>query len=64
MMPTNAQLRVGVSGSVKVWVNDQQILAEPEERNNDLDAYIQTVKLNKGYNRILVQSGESYAGNG
>lgn len=56
-----AQLRIGVSGSVKVWVNDQQILSEADERNNDLDSYIQTIKLHKGYNRILVQIGESYA---
>ena len=55
------QLRIGVSGSVKVSVNDGLILAVPEERNNDLDSYIQTIKLNKGYNRILVQIGESYA---
>lgn len=59
---TEAQLRIGVSGSLKVWVNDQQIILEPEERNNDLDTYIQSIKLNKGYNRILVQVGESYAG--
>ncbi|MDQ8003347.1 MAG: transglutaminase domain-containing protein [Pedobacter sp.] len=57
------QLRIGVSGSVKVWVNDQLIITEAEERNNDLDAYISTVKLNKGNNRILVQIGESYANN-
>ncbi|MCX2575296.1 transglutaminase domain-containing protein [Pedobacter sandarakinus] len=56
------QLRIGVSGSVKVWVNDQLLISEAEERNNDLDAYISTVKLNAGYNRILVQVGESYAG--
>lgn len=55
------QLRIGVSGSVKVWVNDGLILAVPEERNNDLDSYLQTIKLNKGYNRILIQIGESYA---
>ncbi|RYE16127.1 MAG: tetratricopeptide repeat protein [Sphingobacteriales bacterium] len=60
--PTEAQLRIGVSGSVKVWVNDALVLTEPEERNNDLDSYIQTIKLNTGYNRILVQIGESYAG--
>jgi len=59
---TEAQLRIGVSGSVKVWVNDALILTVPEERNNDLDSYIQTIKLNKGYNRVLVQVGESYAG--
>lgn len=56
-----AQLRVGVSGSVKVWVNDQLVLSEAEERNNDLDSYMSTIKLNQGYNRILVQIGESYA---
>lgn len=57
-----AQLRIGVSGSVKVWVNDQLILSEAEERNNDLDSYIQSIKLHSGNNRILVQIGESYAG--
>lgn len=57
-----AQLRIGVSGSVKVWVNDALVLSVPEERNNDLDSYIQTIKLNKGYNRVLIQVGESYAG--
>ncbi|WP_316841303.1 tetratricopeptide repeat protein [Pedobacter gandavensis] len=56
-----AELRTGVSGSIKVWVNDQLILSEAEERNNDLDSYINSIKLNEGYNRILVQVGESYA---
>ena len=59
---TTGQLRIGVSGSVKVWVNDQLLISESEERNNDLDAYIVPVKLNQGYNRVLVQIGESYAG--
>ncbi|MGV2481503.1 UNVERIFIED_CONTAM: hypothetical protein IGO34_32405, partial [Salmonella enterica subsp. enterica serovar Weltevreden] len=27
------QLRFGVSGSIKVWLNDQLILSESEERN-------------------------------
>ncbi|MBB6499930.1 tetratricopeptide repeat protein [Pedobacter cryoconitis] len=57
-----AELRTGVSGSIKVWVNDQLILSEAEERNNDLDSYINSIKLNEGYNRILIQVGESYAG--
>lgn len=56
------QLRAGVSGSMKAWVNDNLVISEPEERNNDLDSYIRTIKLNEGYNRILVQVGESYAG--
>ncbi|WP_443945097.1 tetratricopeptide repeat protein [Pedobacter sp. AW1-32] len=58
----SAQLRIGVSGSVKVWVNDRLIISEAEERNNDLDNYISNIKLKQGYNRILVQIGESYAG--
>jgi hypothetical protein len=56
------QLRVGVSGSLKVWVNDQLILSEADERNNDIDTYIRSIKLHAGNNRILVQVGESYAG--
>lgn len=56
------QLRAGVSGSMKVWVNDALVIAEAEERNNDLDSYIRKIKLHAGYNRILVQVGESYAG--
>ncbi len=58
----NGQLRIGVSGSVKVWVNDKLVISEADERNNDLDSYISTIKLNAGYNRILIQIGESYAG--
>ncbi|KAA9331794.1 DUF3857 domain-containing protein [Adhaeribacter soli] len=55
------QLRTGVSGSLKAWVNDKLVLSEAEERNNDLDTYLTKIKLNKGYNRILIQVGESYA---
>lgn len=53
------QFRIGTSGSVKVWVNDQLMFSEPEERNNGLDTYIFTVKLMKGYNRFLIQIGSS-----
>ncbi|MGX5688268.1 transglutaminase domain-containing protein [Arcticibacter tournemirensis] len=56
------QLRAGVSGSMKIWLNDQLVVSESEERNNDLDNYNQKVELNEGYNRVLVQVGESYAG--
>ncbi len=55
-------VHVGVSGSVKVWVNDKLILKEQEERNNDLDTYISNAELNSGYNRVLVQIGNSEAG--
>jgi tetratricopeptide (TPR) repeat protein len=55
-------MRSGCSGSMKVWVNDKLITNEIIERNCDLDIYNQTVKLQKGYNRILVQIAESEAG--
>ncbi len=51
--------RSGNSGSFKIWVNDKLVTNVSEERNCDMDIYINNVKLNKGYNRILVQIGES-----
>lgn len=52
-------MMTGVSGSLKIWVNDQLVIREEDERNTDLDVYNSTVKLHKGYNRILVQVGSS-----
>lgn len=52
-------LRSGCSGSLKIWVNDFLVVKEAKERNCDMDVYNQTIKLNKGYNRILVQVGVS-----
>ncbi|MGV3596352.1 MAG: tetratricopeptide repeat protein [Bacteroidota bacterium] len=57
------QLRFGVSGSIKVWLNDQLILSESEERNNGFDSYWVETTLKKGYNRVLIQIGESEADN-
>ncbi|MFN0031187.1 MAG: DUF3857 domain-containing protein [Flavobacteriales bacterium] len=54
-----AWLFSGVSGSVKIWVNDKLVVKEQEERNCDIDTYCNSIELNKGYNRILVQIGES-----
>jgi len=54
--------RSGNSGSLKIWVNDKLVTNIPDERNCDLDIYTNNVKLNKGYNRILVQIGESETG--
>jgi len=51
------QLRIGTSGSLKVWVNDQLLFSEVEECNNGIDNYIVPVKLTKGNNRILLQIG-------
>lgn len=47
----------GSSGSLKVWVNDQLLIAEPVERTTELDTYITPCRLKKGVNRILVQLG-------
>lgn len=52
-------LRAGTSGSLKIWVNDALVGSVVEERNCDLDIYGYRVKLNKGYNRIVVQIGIS-----
>ncbi|HEV2354424.1 MAG TPA: DUF3857 domain-containing protein, partial [Puia sp.] len=50
-------INVGVCGSVKVWLNDQPVLACPKELVTELDYYRQRVTLKKGYNRLLVQLG-------
>jgi tetratricopeptide (TPR) repeat protein len=55
-------MRSGCSGSMKIWVNDKLTTNEIIERNCDLDVYTNNIKLQKGYNRILVQIGESEAG--
>ncbi|WP_081658823.1 DUF3857 domain-containing protein [Terrimonas ferruginea] len=50
-------LNVGSTGSVKVWVNDQLVIFEPREYETELDYYRVPCRLQKGYNRILVQLG-------
>ncbi len=52
------QIRLGVSGSVKVWLNDRLLFSQEEERNNGIDAYIFSAHFNRGYNRLLIQLGE------
>ncbi|CAH1002376.1 hypothetical protein LEM8419_03281 [Neolewinella maritima] len=51
--------RLGASGSVKVWVNDQPVFTEWHERDTHLDAYTFAVPLQAGHNRIVVQIGAS-----
>ncbi len=50
-------LNAGFAGSIKVWLNDELILADPRERVTELDCYKRSVHLHKGYNRLLVQIG-------
>lgn len=45
----------GVSGSLKVWLNDELIESESTERVTEMDTYTQKCKLQKGINRFLVQ---------
>lgn len=52
-------VRVGTSGSVKTFLNDEEIISVFEERNNDLDTYIVETELQKGWNRLLVKCGFS-----
>ncbi|MFM8840902.1 MAG: tetratricopeptide repeat protein, partial [bacterium] len=54
-----AQVRIGTSGSVKVFLNDTQILKDSNETNNDFDTYIVRTELSSGWNRLLVKVGYS-----
>ena len=53
----NVYLNVGVSGSIKVWVNDELVIAEYKEKVTEMDAYTVKCDLKKGANRVLVQLG-------
>ncbi|HTX20020.1 MAG TPA: DUF3857 domain-containing protein [Bacteroidota bacterium] len=52
-------LRVGTSGSLKAFVNDEVVLECADETNDDLDTYIARTELQAGWNRILVKCGFS-----
>ncbi len=53
------QLRIGTSGSLKAFLNDEQIIEYFDENNNDLDTYIAETELQQGWNRLLVKTGYS-----
>jgi tetratricopeptide (TPR) repeat protein len=50
-------LSLGYSGTAKLWLNDVLIHEDYEEKITDFDVYIYKCRLNKGYNRILIQEG-------
>lgn len=52
-------LNIGVTGSVKFWVNDLLVYKVEDERDLGFDSYVVKVKLKRGYNRLLIQIGES-----
>jgi transglutaminase-like putative cysteine protease len=51
--------RIGTSGSLKFWLNDELLFQERDERNNGMDTYVFTGKLSEGNNRLLIQIGSS-----
>src|SRR5262249_8774978 len=53
------QLRVGTSGSVKVFLNDERLFEYFDENNNDLDTYVIETELQEGWNRFLIKCGLS-----
>lgn len=54
-----AHLRVGTSGAVKVFLNDEPILSHFEETDNDVETFVVETELQEGWNRILVKVGYS-----
>lgn len=58
-MDREAYFRIGVSGSLKFWIDDQLIGSVIEERNCHMDVYSYKLNLPKGTHRILIQIGSS-----
>lgn len=61
-----AQMRLGVSGALKVWGNDKLVYLNPSQKYGlRVDEYIVSVALKSGLNKILVkviQRGEKVTG--
>jgi len=55
----NIQIRIGTSGSLKAFINNEQVIEYFDENNNDLDTYIVETELQKGWNRLLIKCGFS-----
>lgn len=53
------QIRIGTSGSLKAFLNDELIVQYFDENNNDLDTYIVETELQAGWNRLLIKCGFS-----
>ena len=55
----SAQLRIGTSGALKAFLNDELMFAYFDENNNDIDTYIVETVLQQGWNRVLIKCGYS-----
>jgi Tfp pilus assembly protein PilF len=53
------QIRVGTSGSLKAFLNDELVIEYFDENNNDLDTYVVATELQEGWNRLLIKCGFS-----
>lgn len=62
-MKQSAQIRTGTSGSLKVFLNDENIFEISDENNNSEDSYIVETELQKGWNRLLIKTGFSEINN-
>lgn len=51
--------RFGSSGSAKIWLNDQLLFSTARELDNHFDTHVFKATLKSGYNRILVQIGNT-----
>ncbi|MCC7429500.1 DUF3857 domain-containing protein [bacterium] len=51
----NVDLRLGTSGSFKLWLNEKLILSEEEELDNGIDTFNSHTQLHKGWNKILIK---------
>jgi tetratricopeptide (TPR) repeat protein len=50
------EIRTGSDGALKVWVDHQLILIQPEYRRIDLDQDFVRLRLKKGWHKVLVKS--------
>jgi len=55
----NVHLRVGTSGSLRAFLNDELVIEYADENNNDLDTYVVATQLQQGWNRLLIKCGYS-----
>jgi tetratricopeptide (TPR) repeat protein len=53
------QIRLGTSGALKAFLNDELIIEYFDENNNDVDTYIIETDLQKGWNRLLIKCSYS-----
>ena len=51
----DAQLRIGMSGKLKVWLNDKPVMIKNIHGKAIIDNYITTVRLRPGANRLLLR---------